>query len=93
MGFLGKKDREDPLIKIIGDLSQQLKDERDDHRKAMGRMIEYVGEQNELLRKLVSQYVGSGSNTSESLNKRLERKEQYVDEPEWGPVGDPFEGM
>lgn len=90
MGFLRK--REDP--KVIAGLLEALERQRDDHKQQMEKLIQQVGDQNQLLRELLDQYINHGVNTNESLNERAQRKAQYLAEPEWGPVtDDPFDGI
>lgn len=93
MGFLGGKGP-DPLIGVIQQLTDTLERQRNDHKSQIDQLIAQVGDQNQLLKELLDQYINRGTNTNESLNERVERKDQYVKESEWGPVdSDPFEGF
>lgn len=93
MGFLGKT-KEDPLIKLVQSLAEQLERQQNDHQKATERLIEQITEQNAIMRSILAQYVSHGQPTTEGLNSRLERQEQYVAESEWEPLGNnPFEGF
>ena len=93
MGFLGGKGP-DPLVGVIQQLTDTLERQRNDHKSQIDQLIAQVGDQNQLLKELLDQYINRGTNTNESLNDRVERKDQYVKESEWGPVdGDPFEGF
>lgn len=92
MGLLGKK--QDPLIPLVQQLTDTLERQRQDHKDQIDRLISQIGDQNDLLKHLLDQYINRGTNTNESLNERAERKDQYVKEPEWGPIdADPFEGF
>lgn len=92
MGFLTKK--EDPLVKVINTLADTLERQRQDHKDQIDQLVKQLHDQNHLLKELVDQYINRGTNTNESLNERVERQDQYVKEPEWGPIdADPFEGF
>jgi hypothetical protein len=95
MGLLARWNKTpDPLLGVIQQLSQQLVDQRQDHKDQMDKLIGQIDDQNRLLKELVSQYINRGANTNESLHDRVERKDQYLKDSEWGPVtDDPFEGF
>lgn len=91
MGVLTKK--EDPLVKVVNTLAETLERQRQDHKDQIDKLIGQIGDQNDLLKQLLDQYINRGTNTNESLKDRMERQDQYVKEPEWGPLTmNPFDG-
>lgn len=90
MGFLTKKT--DPLVTLVNTLADTLERQRQDHKDHIGQLIAQIGDQNDLLKQLLDQYINRGINTNESLNDRVERKDQYLKEPEWGPIDDDLFG-
>lgn len=91
MGLFVKK--QDPLIPLVNGLVDTLERQREDHKDHVSQLIEAIKDQNQLLQQILAQYINLGQNTSEGLNQRAERKEQYLKESEWGPLTvDPFDG-
>lgn len=91
MGLFVKK--VDPLVGVIVHLTDALEQTRNDHKEHVDQLVAAIKDQNGLLQQILAQYINHGINTNESLNERADRKDQYLKEPEWGPVTvDPFDG-
>lgn len=90
MGFLTK--RTDPVVTLVNTLADTLERQRQDHNAHIETLVKQLHDQNQLLKELVDQYINRGINTNESLHDRVERQDQYVKEPEWGPIDDDLFG-
>ena len=75
------------------ELIELLREQNQNQQKFTEKILETINDQQEVLVKLLSQYISNGANTKSSLNDRLDERENYVRESEWEPIPSPFDGM
>lgn len=85
----GSKPTEDRTSELI----ELLREQQQEQRKFTESVIELLSKQQELVMKLLGQYITHGQNVASTLDGRLEEKELAVMESQWEPIPSPFNGM
>lgn len=92
MGFLTSKP--DPLLGLVDRLMDQMNQQQKDQREFTEKVLDIMSENQQLMKDIMGQYVGSGPNMRSSLDDRLYEREQKIAPQEWEPImGNVFEGM